>query len=341
MRFPTSAKNLLIFAGLMVLGAGAIRYWFETVRPYETTDNAYIKAHLSLLSSKETGYVKEVLFQDNQRVKKGDVLTVIDDHEFKARVAEVSAEIAAATARIAALESEKRTQAARVREEEADIASASADHERSVRDLNRLDRLADAGAASAQALDNAKASFKQAKALLAKNRSAKEQVEIRLIALDAVIAETRATVQQAQARLELAQIDLENTRIAAPIDGIIGNRSVQVGQLLQPGSVLAYLIPADGLFVEANFKETQIEHMRIGQAASITVDAYPAALFEALVDSLAPASGSEFSILPAENATGNFTKIVRRIPVKLAFAAGTDLGLLKPGLSVQAKIRVH
>jgi len=341
MRLPTSPRHLLLLVGLASLSMGGAAYWLEAVRPYETTDNAYLKAHLILLSSKETGYVKEVLLQDNQRVKKGDVLAVIDDHEFKARVAEASAEVAATAARITALESEKRTQAARVREEDANIASASADHERSLRDLRRLDRLAEAGAASAQSLDTAETYCKQAKALLDKNHSARDQAEIRLIALDATIAEKRAQLQQAEARLELAQIDLENTRILAPIDGTVGNRSVQIGQLLQPGSVLAYLIPADGVFVEANFKETQIEHMRVGQAASIVVDAYPAAPLEAVIDSLAPASGSEFSILPPENATGNFTKIVRRVSAKLSFAAGADLSLLKPGLSVQVRIKVR
>ena len=126
----------------------------------------------------------------------------------------------------------------------------------------------------------------------------------------------------------------------APIAGVIGNRSVQVGQLVKPGSVLAYLIPTDGLFVEANFKETQIDRMRPGQPVDILIDAYPGNRFEGTVDSFSPASGSEFSLLPPENATGNFTKIVRRVPVKIRFRPGTDLRRLKPGLSTVVKVRV-
>jgi membrane fusion protein (multidrug efflux system) len=139
----------------------------------------------------------------------------------------------------------------------------------------------------------------------------------------------------------MTRIALSHTRIYAPIAGAIGNRSVQVGQLVKPGNVLAYLIPAEGLYVEANFKETQIEHMRPGQPVEITVDAYPHQPFSGRVESFAPASGSEFSLLPPENATGNFTKIVRRVPVRITFDAGTDLSGLRPGLSATAKVRVR
>ena len=159
--------------------------------------------------------------------------------------------------------------------------------------------------------------------------------------MDAQIEETRARVKAAEANLELARIDLANTRITAPMAGIIGNRSVQVGQLVKPGSVLSYLIPTDGLFVEANFKETQIAKMQPGQPVEIKIDAYPDQVFKGSMDSFAPASGSEFSLLPPENATGNFTKIVRRVPVKISFAPGTDLSRLRPGLSTVIKVKVR
>ena len=135
-------------------------------------------------------------------------------------------------------------------------------------------------------------------------------------------------------------IDLQNTRITAPIAGVMGNRSVQIGQLVQPGQVLGYLIPTEGLFIEANFKETQLDKMRVGQPVEIKVDAYPDQVFKGIVDSFAPASGSEFSLLPAENATGNFTKIVRRVTVKIRFEPGNDLGQLRPGLSTVVKVKV-
>jgi membrane fusion protein (multidrug efflux system) len=341
MRLPTSPKNLLILAVLTIVPATGIAYWLEAVHPFETTDNTYLKAHMSLISPKETGYVKEVLFEDNQKVQLGDLLMVIDDHDFQAKVAQAEAQVVAETARIQTLETDKRTQSAKIRQEEADFAAAEADLERAAKDVKRFGHLAADGAISTQARDAAEAAYKQAVAQREKYRSSRQEAESQLASLEAQIGETRARLRVVQSALELARIDLANTRITAPIAGIVGNRSVQVGQLVKPGSVLAYLIPADGLFVEANFKETQIGRMRPGQPVDIRVDAYPDRVFEGTVDSFAPASGSEFSLLPPENATGNFTKIVRRVPVKIQFSPGTDLSLLKPGLSTVVKVKVR
>jgi membrane fusion protein (multidrug efflux system) len=207
--------------------------------------------------------------------------------------------------------------------------------------LKRFGNLAAEGAVSAQTRDAAESTHKQANAQRDKVRSAHQEAESQLAALDAQIQETRARIKAAEAALELARIDLANTRITAPMAGIIGNRSVQVGQLVKPGSVLSYLIPTDGLFVEANFKETQIAKMQPGQSVEIKIDAYPDQIFKGSLDSFAPASGSEFSLLPPENATGNFTKIVRRVPVKINFAPGTDLSRLRPGLSTVVKVKVR
>jgi membrane fusion protein (multidrug efflux system) len=159
--------------------------------------------------------------------------------------------------------------------------------------------------------------------------------------LAAQIGEAEAAHKTAEAALRRADIELSHTRIVAPLDGVLGNRSVQVGQLLQPGAVLAFLVPAEGFFVEANFKETQLEDMRPAQPVSIEIDAYPNTRVSGVIDSTAPASGAEFSILPPENATGNFTKIVRRVPVKIRFDADNALALLKPGLSCVVKVRVR
>jgi membrane fusion protein (multidrug efflux system) len=295
---------------------------------------------MSLISPKETGYVKEVLFEDNQKVLPGDVLVVIDDHDFRARVAQAEAQVAEEMAHLQTLETEKRTQQAKIRQEDAGLAAAEADLERAARDLRRFGNLAAEGAVSAQTRDSADSGHKQAVAQRDKSRSARLEAQSQLASLDAQANETRARMKAAQSTLELARIDLANTRITAPFAGIIGNRSVQVGQLVQPGAGLAYLIPADGLFVEANFKETQIGRMQPGQAVDIRVDAFPDEVFEGVVDSFAPASGSEFSLLPPENATGNFTKIVRRVPVKIRFRPGSDLNRLRPGLSTVVKVKV-
>lgn len=341
MRLPISPKTTLILLLFTLAMAAGLVYWLKAIHPFETTDNAYLKAHISLISPKETGYVKEVLFEDNQRVMPGDLLVVIDDHDFRARVAQAEAQGRVETARIQTLETDKRAQSAKIRQEEANIAAAEADLERSQKDVKRFARLAADGAISAQTRDAAEAAHKQAVAQREKYRSSRQEAESHLASLEAQTGEARARLQAAQAALDLARIDLANTRITAPIAGIIGNRSVQVGQLVKPGSALAYLIPADGLFVDANFKETQIGRMRAGQPVDIRVDAYPSRVFAGMVDSFAPASGAEFSLLPPENATGNFTKIVRRVPVKIRFEALADLNGLRPGLSTVVKVKVR
>lgn len=340
MRPSLSPRTILILLILTSAMAAGIVYWLKAIHPFETTDNTYLKSHLSLISPKETGYVMEVLFEDNQKVMPGDLLVVIDDHDFQAKVAQAEAQVLMETAHIKTLETEKRTQSAKISQEEANIAVAEADLERAAKDTKRFGNLAADGAVSVQTRDTAESTHKQATARRDKTRSARLEAESELASREARIDETRARLKAAQSVLELARIDLRNTRIVAPIAGIMGNRSVQVGQLVKPGSVLSYLIPTDGLFVEANFKETQIGRMQPGQLVDIRVDAYPESRFEGTVDSFAPASGSEFSLLPSENATGNFTKIVRRVPVKIRFRPGTDLSRLKPGLSTVVKVRV-
>lgn len=333
-------KSVLILFVLASAAAAGFVYWHQAIHPYESTDNTYLKAHITLISPKETGYVKEVLFTDNQKVRPGDLLVVIDDHDYKARVDQAEAQMNVEKARIQTLETDKTTQSAKIRQEEANIAATEADLERAAKDLKRFEHLAEDGAISAQTRDAAEAGHKQATAQREKYRSTRQEAASQLASIEAQINEARARLQVTEAVLDLARIDLANTRITAPIAGIIGNRSVQVGQLVKPGSALAYLIPDDGLFVEANFKETQIERMKLGQAVEIRVDAYPDQVFEGTVDSFAPASGAEFSLLPPENATGNFTKIVRRIPVKIAFRPGTKLNGLKPGMSTVVKVKV-
>lgn len=339
MLFTVSKKkmsiSLIFLFSSMAMGA----YWWREVHPFERTDNAYLKAHISLISPKETGYVVDVLFKDNQKVSTGDLLVLIENQDFYARVAKAEAEVQSITARIQTLESDKHTQAAKISQEVASISAAEAELQRSAKDLNRISALAKKGVVSAQTRDSAEATHRQADAQRERVRSARLEAESHLLSLDAQIEEARARLKAAEAALELARMSLNNTRIHAPMSGVIGNRSVQVGQLVQPGAVLGYLIPTQELFVEANFKETQIAKMRPGQQVEIRVDAYPDQLFEGVVDSFAPASGSEFSLLPPENATGNFTKIVRRVPVKIRFWPGTDVSRLRPGLSTEVKVK--
>ena len=337
-------RTLKTLIALSLLAGGSLagfRYWQTEIKPYESTENTYLKAHMSLISPRESGYVKSVHFENNQTVKAGELLVTIDDADFRARVAEGESQIQVEKSRIQSLETDKRAQQSHINAQHADIAAAEADLDRANKDLKRFGRLVSEGAVSTQTNDTALAATKQARAQLDKVTSAHEEAERQLAGFDARINEARSRIRSIEASLETARIALSHTRIYAPIDGIIGNRSVQVGQLVKPGVILAYLIPDKGLYVEANFKETQIEHMRPGQSVDIDVDAYPDRDFKGKVDSFAPASGSEFSLLPPENATGNFTKIVRRVPVKILFDAGTDLTHLRPGLSATARVRVQ
>lgn len=338
MRILKTSILLLLLVGASVAG---FKYWETSIKPYESTENTYLKAHMSLISPRESGYVKSVHFENNQTVKAGDLLVTIDDADFKARLAEGEAQIQVEKSRIQSLETDKRTQQSHIDAQHADIVAAEADLDRAIKDLKRFGNLVREGAVSTQTHDTAQAAVKQARAQLDKVTSEHEEAERQLFGFDARINEAQARIKSVEASLQMARIALSHTRIHAPIDGTIGNRSVQVGQLVKPGVVLAYLIPAKGLYVEANFKETQIEHIRPGQPVDITVDAYPEQPFKGKVDSFAPASGSEFSLLPPENATGNFTKIVRRVPVKITFDPGTDLTQLRPGLSATARVRVQ
>ncbi|WAK01536.1 HlyD family secretion protein [Methylobacter sp. YRD-M1] len=335
-------RSRSILLGLLSIAviAAAVGYWLLDRRQYEATDNAYLRSNVVLISPKVEGYVTELAIDDNQTVKQGDVLVTIDDRDYQAKVAQAEADIAAEMAHIDRLQAMKTSQHARIEAVRANITASQAKQEQTQKDLYRFTNLISRGSAPAQSLDKIQSESKQTGAELKATHSTLTAERNQLTTLDIEIAETEARLKNIQARLTLAQIELDHTRVLAPVDGIIGKRGVQRGQLVRPGITLAYLIENHKIWVEANFKETQLEHMRVGQAVSIKVDAYPGLELHGKVDSFAPASGSEFSILPPENATGNFTKIVRRVPVKIVFDAGQDISLLRPGLSVEAKVKV-
>jgi membrane fusion protein, multidrug efflux system len=332
---------LLLTTVLVAVGFAVMLYWRQEIRPYETTDNAYIRAHMAQVSPKVTGYIKEVRFVDNQRVDPNDLLVVIEGDALEARRDQAVAEVAARALRRKTLEAEQRVQDARVTQQQATIAAAMATVTRTHKDLQRLVGLVEEGAVPAQKRDAAEAALHIAEASLNQRRAMVLEATTQRDTLSAQMHEADAAQKVAEAALHVAEVDVTHTRIYAPIKGVLGNRAVQVGQLVQPGAALAFLIPQDDVFVEANFKETQLEDMRAGQAVDIVIDAYPHTPFKGVIDSTAPASGAEFSILPPENATGNFTKIVRRVPVKIRFAPETDVSLLKPGLSSVVKVRVR
>jgi membrane fusion protein (multidrug efflux system) len=334
-------RKLLVTVALLVitLGAAGVWYWWNVLRFRQSTDDAYVQSDVSVISPKIEGYIKKVRVAENQQVAEGAILFVIDDRDFKAKVAQAEATVATAEATIATYESRLNLQQAMIDQAAAVVQSAEADLSRAQLDYKRYSTLMTSDFASRQRFEQAEADARKATAALAKSRAALAAEQNQLAVLHSQQHEEEAKLQQARANLWLAKNDLDNTVIRAPISGVAGNRAGQIGQYVKPGTQLLSLVPLPRVYVTANFKETQLTHMRPGQLAEVSVDAYPDLTIEGRIESFAPGSGAQFSLLPPDNATGNFTKIVQRVPVRIALAADSALAeLLRPGLSVTVTV---
>lgn len=322
-----------------VAGGGFLGYrWWTEGRFVESTDNAYVHADITVVSPRVAGYVRDVRAVDNASVRAGDVLMTIDDRDFAARVREAEAALAAQRAAVATAESQRALQEPTIARAAAALTSADAEKRRADSELARTRSLARDDYASRQRLDTAQADQAKADAGVAQAQATLEAERSRTAVLDAQVAQARAAVDQAAAVLATARIDLENTVVRAPVDGIVGNRAVQTGQYVRPGQQALSVVPLDRVYVVANFKETQIRGLKPGQTAEIEVDAYGTRV-TGTIESLSPASGAQFSLLPPENATGNFTKVVQRVPVRVAVPADGPLaGRMRPGLSVVVSV---
>ncbi|MGB3389627.1 MAG: HlyD family secretion protein [Pseudaminobacter sp.] len=304
-----------------------------------STDNAYVRADLTSLAPKVAGYVTAVEVVDNQAVRAGDVLFRIDDRDYRARLAQAEANVEAAQARLANVDAEIQLQHALVRQAEAQKLAAVAELEFATKASDRRRELVRSSAVSRAQVDESDAARSRAEAGVSAATATVEAQKQRITVLAAQREAALAGVAQACAARDLAQIDLDNTVVRAPVDGVVGNRQVRVGRLVAPGASLIDLVPVRNVWVVANFKETQIEHIRLGQRVRVAIDAYPEQMFEGEVDSFAPGSGSAFSLLPADNATGNFVRVVQRIPVKIRVLDNPIPGRLVPGLS--ARVEIH
>jgi membrane fusion protein, multidrug efflux system len=331
---------LIIVAAIVLVLVGGVGWqWWTSWRFQETTDDAYVESDITVISPKVEGYLKEVRVDDNQRVEAGQVLFVIDDQDYAAKVAQAEAAVASEEASVNTYDSRMDLQRSMIAQAEAEITSAAADQDRTQRDYQRYAQLAATDFASRQRLETAEADARKAVAALTQKRAALAAAKDQLNVLRAQRDEEKAKRQQARANLQLAKLDLDSTVIRAPIAGVVGNRAGRIGQYVKPGTQLASLVPLPRVYVTANFKETQLTHMRPGQKASVYVDAYPDQPLQGRIDSFAPASGAQFSLLPPDNATGNFTKIVQRVPVRIALPADDRLARrLRPGLSVTVTV---
>jgi membrane fusion protein (multidrug efflux system) len=303
-----------------------------------STDNAYVRGDVTAISSRVGGYVVAVAVGDNQAVRAGDVLFRIDDRDYRVRLAQAEANVAAARARLANVDAGLPLQHALIRQAEAQQALAAAELGLAVKASDRHHQLRGSNAVSQAEIDEKDSARARAvasvDAAIATVEAARQRVKVLAAERDAALA----SVDQMRAARDLALIDLDSTIVKAPVDGVVGNRQVRVGRLVAPGPSVLDLVPVNDLWLVANFKETQIERIRPGQTAHVHVDGYPNQTFEGVVDSFAPGSGAAFSLLPPDNATGNFIRVVQRVPVKIRFAGEGSRGRLVPGLSARVQI---
>src|SRR5213594_2754293 len=317
-------RRRLVFAvlGLALLGLiglGVTKWWFA--RSHVSTDNAQVDGHIIPILPKVGGFVAEVRVQENQNVKAGDTLVVLDDRDFRARLAQTEADLAALLATVSSR--------SRVGQAEAAVAQAQANATKATADLARMEPLAAQNVVSQQQLDAARAAATAALAQLASAQAA-------LVGADARVAAARASRDQ-------AALQLSYTRIITPSAGVVSKKAVELGQLVQAGQPLMTVVPLEDIWVTANLKETETADVTPGDSADITVDAYKGIHFSGHVESLSPATGAKFSLLPPDNATGNFTKVVQRIPVRIRLDCTTVDAAhpLRPGLSVVATIKTR
>jgi membrane fusion protein, multidrug efflux system len=330
-----SVAALAVVAG----AAGFGWYWFETGRYIQSTDDAYVKADYTIIAPKVSGYIAAVLVDDNQAVTAGQILARIDDRDFNTALAQAEADVANAEAGIRNLDAQLALQQSVIDQANADIASAQASLDFAKQDYVRYQNLTKTGFGTVQRAQQADATLRSGNAQLQHNRAvlvaAQQQVEV----LRTQRAQAETQVKRDQAVEQQAKLNLSYTTITAPIDGTVGARSLRVGQYVQAGTQLMAVVPLQAVYIVANFKETQLTHVRSGEPVTLAVDTFPGIAIHGHVDSLSPASGLEFSLLPPDNATGNFTKIVQRIPVKIRLDV-TDpvVALLRAGMSVEATV---
>ena len=337
-----SRKQLGLAAAALLVGLGAAWYgydWWTEGRFIESTDDAYVGGDVTVIAPKVAGLIAAVAVTDNQAVHAGDLLVKLDDRDYRAALAKAEAAVAGQQATLANLDANRRLQEAMVAQAEAELAATGAEIDRTRYDFDRYRALARDQFASAQRYQQADADYKKALAADQRARAALEAARRRLDVIDTQKQQTAADLAGAIADRGTARLNLGYTELRAPIDGTVGNRSARTGAFATVGAQLLSIVPADGLWVDANFKENQLARLHPGLPATIAADVLPGQVFHGHVASLAPATGAEFSVLPPENATGNFTKIVQRVPVRIRLDGdAARLGALRPGLSVTADV---
>ncbi|WP_046868393.1 HlyD family secretion protein [Microvirga massiliensis] len=337
-----SIRKLLLVGASLIAVAGASQYgWrYWTGGRFEvSTDDAYVKADNTTIAPKISGYIAAVPVGDNEPVKAGQVLARIDDRDFQVALEQAKADVEAAKANIANKRAAIAAQQSAIAAARATVEVDQANETFAEQEDKRYAALASKGFGSLQNAQLAASRIAAARATVARGTAALASATGQLDVLQAELGQAQAALGRAEAARHQAELNLSYTSIVAPIDGVIANRTLRVGQYVQAGTQLMAVVPTEAAYIIANYKETQLTNVRAGQPVEVEVDMFPGQAFRGRVDSLSPASGQEFALLPPDNATGNFTKVVQRIPVKIVLDAGGPLAVvLRPGMSVYPTI---
>jgi membrane fusion protein, multidrug efflux system len=335
------AVIFLLALGVLVIITTRWNRWESNAR-IQTTDDAYLQADLTPVAAKVSGYVRSMPVQDFERVHAGQLLVQIVEDDYRAAVDQLTASVNAAAATIEALKAQRALQSANVEAAKATIAATTANVEQNERDLTRQHRLLETGSSSTEAAEKLQTTRAQLAAQLQQNRAQVQAAARQLEVLAAQQIQAEAALAAQKANLELAKINLGYTRIVAPQDGVIGQRQVKPGQFVPVGGQVTSLTPLPNVWVIANYKETQLTHMKAGQKAQIRVDTFPGRVLRGHVLAFAPGSGQVFSLLPPDNATGNFTKVVQRVAVKIVIDDADGLAdRLRAGMSVLTTVETR
>ena len=337
--FAARLWRAMLVAGIAAGAIAAGAYWIASPPISVSTDDAYVKADSTIVAPKVQGLIAEILVRDNEAVKAGQALIRIDAEDYRQAESAAEADVAFAQAALTQQAAQEQLAAANARAADAAIRSADAERARAAADRERFEALAANGSVARREAEQKRATAVSAEADADRMRAAFAASEQQVDAVTRSRGQLNAALEKAKAALSLARQNLSHTVIVSPVNGVVGDRRAQAGEYVQPGTQLMTIVPMDTVYVTANFKETQTARMLAGQHAHISVDALPGRMFEGEVESFAPASGSEFSLLPYEPANGNFTRIVQRVPVRIHLTEGqAGLDRLRPGLSAKVSV---
>jgi membrane fusion protein (multidrug efflux system) len=346
-----STRARLTMALAVVLALAAVAWGvrrFAYARVHVSTDNAQVDGHIVPMLAKVGGYVVAVRAAENDAVSEGASIVQLDDAEYRVRLAQADAELQAARAAVTGgggpgqADAALLTASSQSAASDAQIAAAQANYDKAQADLGRMKELADKAIVSRQQLDAAQAAADAQRALLLAVQKQAAAAGASVTSAEAGVRLARARLAVAQATRDNAALQLSYTKIAAPASGSVARRTVEVGQLVQPGQTLFSIVPDSGVWVSANFKETQLSRIRVGQPVDVSIDAYDGCRAVGRVESLSAATGAKFALLPPDNATGNFTKVVQRVPVRIAITSGCGPERpLRPGMSAEVHVDVR